>query len=240
VASPSPPTGRKAALAVVRQSAGREGRAPAAGGSKFYLLVLSCTAEDTTGVDVSSGALIRLRVPWPEGHEPDLAPFDVVEALLADDPERDDLAQPEAATAAGLPRQVGTLRGWRARRMLAKLAARPHGPLLGFLGSSAPYWEFRGLRPSVALVHPPRGPQLLHRPGDGSTWVRFGWDRDDVWLPVEDLAACRALDASRQQRLAGKPLAAALGYAPHYLLVTVSRPRQSHCFKVCSALLPKG
>ena len=32
---------------------------------------------------LASGALVRLRVPWPEGHPPDLAPFDVVEATLA-------------------------------------------------------------------------------------------------------------------------------------------------------------
>jgi hypothetical protein len=203
-------------------------------------LVLACLSEDTAGVDLASGALVRLRVPWPEGHEPDLAPFDVVEAYLADDPERDDLAQPEAATAAGLPRQVGSLRGWRARRMLARLAARPDGPLLGFLGPAAPYWEFRGLRPSVALLHPPRGPQLLRRPADGSIWVRFGWDRDDVWLPVEDQTARRALDASRQERLAGKSLASALGFAPYYLLTAVSGPRQSHCYKICTALLPRG
>jgi hypothetical protein len=202
-------------------------------------LVLACTAEDTTGIDVASGAFVRLRVPWPEGHAPDLSPFDLVKAQLAGDPERDDLAQPEAVTAAGLPRQVGTLRGFRARRLLAKLMARPDGPLLGFPGPSAPYWGFRGLRPSVALLHPERGPQLLQR-ADGSTWVRFGMRRDDVWLPVEDQEASRALVASRRDRLTGKPLESALGFAPYYVLATVSRPRDGHCYKVCAALLPRG
>src|SRR6202012_37234 len=103
---------------------------------------------------VASGAFVRIRVPWPDGHSPDLSAFDLVEAELAPDPERDDLAQPEAVTVAGLPRQVGTLRGWRARRLLAQLVARPAPPLLGFPGPSAPYWGFRGLRPSVALLHP--------------------------------------------------------------------------------------
>ena len=54
------------------------------------------------------------RVPWPAGHRPDLAPFDVVEAVLADEPERDDLAQPEAVSARGLPR------GSSLARLLAK------------------------------------------------------------------------------------------------------------------------
>ena len=235
-ARPEPPrTGRS----LVREVSRRQ-RVLTAGGGRLLLLVLASTVEDTTAVDISSGALIRLRVPWPDDHRPDLSPFDVVEATLADDPERDDLAQPEAATAGSLPRHVGTLHGWRAARMLARLAIRPDGPLLGFPGPSAPYWEFRGFRPSIAVLRPGRGPQLLRRPGDGSTWVRFGWGRDDVWLPVEDPRAWRALDASRRDRLAGKQLATALGFVPHYLLATVSRPRDGHCYKTCTALLPKG
>ena len=59
---------------------------------------------------------------------------------------------------AGLPRHVGTLRGRQVRRLLRRLAAPPDGPLLGFPGPSAPYWEFRGFRPSVALIEPTRGP----------------------------------------------------------------------------------
>ena len=210
------------------------------GGAQLHLLVLVSNWEDTTGIDLSSGALVRLRVPWPEGHEPDLAAFDVVEATLADDPERDDLAQPEAASSAGLPRQIGTLRGRRVRRLLEHLAAHPDGPLLGFPGASAPYWEFRGFRPSVALIEPTRGPQLLRRPADGSVWVRFGWKRDDIWLPVEDPHALRALDAARRERLSGRSLSAALGFAPQYLLTAISRPREGHCYKICTAILPRG
>ncbi len=232
------PEGR-GARALLRDLPRRE-RAMVAGGARLRLLVLACTPDDTTGVDLSSGALLRLRVPWPEDHEPDLAAFDVVEATLADDPEHDDLAQPEAATAAGLPRQVGTLRGRRVRRMLQRLAAPPDGPLLGFPGPAAPYWEFRGTRPSAALVVPTRGPQLIRRSADGTTWVRFGWQRDDVWLEVEDRHAARALDAARRERLSGKALETALGFAPQYLLASLSRPRDGHCYKVCSAVLPRG
>ena len=224
--------------AVLRGVARRE-RSLVVGGAELRLLVLASTQEDTIAVDLASGAVVRLRIPWPEGHEPDLQPFDVVEATLADDPERDDLAQPEAATAASLPRHVGSLRGRRARRLLSRLAVAPHGPLLGFPGPSAPYWEFRGFRPSVALIRPARGPQLIRRPGDGSTWVRFGLQRDDIWLPVEDPRTCRALDASRRVRLHGKALGTSLGFTPHYLLVAVSRPRDGHCYKICAAVLPK-
>jgi len=225
---------------LLRRSARRKERVPPSGGSTLHLLVLSSTREDTTVVDLATRTVMRVRVPWPEGHEPDIEAFDVVEVTLADDPERDDLAQPEATTVADLPRHVGTLRGRHARKLLRRLVASPDGPLLGFPGASAPYWEFRGFRPSVALIEPTRKPQLIRRQADESTWVRFGWDRDDVWLPVEDRNAARALDAARRDRLSGKSLANALGFEPQYLLVTVSRPRDGHCYKVCSAVLPDG
>jgi hypothetical protein len=215
-------------------------RADLSGGAELSLLVLASTEEDTIAIDLASGALIRLRVPWPIGHDPDLAAFDIVEVALAEDPETDDLAQPEAATAAGLPRHVGTMRARRARRRLQALVASPDGPLLGFPGNSAPYWEFRGQRPSVALLVPSRGPQFIRRAREDSTWVRFGWDRDDVWLPVESADPTRALDAARRERLSGKALATALGFRPHYLLVSLTQPRDGYCYKVCTAVLPRG
>jgi hypothetical protein len=225
---------------LVRRSARRKERVPTAGGSTLHLLVLASTLEDTTVVDLATRTVMRVRVPWPAGHEPDISTFDVVEVTLADDPERDDLARPEATTVADLPRHVGTLRGRHLRKLLRRLVASPDGPLLGFPGPSAPYWEFRGFRPSVALIEPTRRPQLIRRQADGTTWVRFGWDRDDVWLPVEDRNAARALDAARRERLSGKSLSTALGFEPQYLLVTVSPPRDGHCYKVCAAVLPRG
>ena len=136
---------------LLRRSARRKEKVPTAGGSTLHLLVLASTVEDTTVVDLATRTVMRIRVPWPEGHDPDINPFDVVEVMLADDPERDDLAQPEATTVDDLPRHIGTLRGRRLRKLLQRLVAAPDGPLLGFPGASAPYWEFRGFRPSVAL-----------------------------------------------------------------------------------------
>jgi hypothetical protein len=210
------------------------------GGAHLVLLVLSCTLEDVTALDLASGALVRLRVPWPDEHLPDLAAFDVVEAELARDPERDDLAQPEAATLSDLPRRIGTLRGRRVRHRLHAATAPERGHLLGFPGPSAPYWEFRGARPSVALIVPGYGPQLLRRQADGSVLVRFGWEREDVWLPLVDVTALRALRTARSDRLSGKQLATALGFRPHYLLTALSAPIDGHCYKLCTAILPHG
>jgi hypothetical protein len=209
-------------------------------GARLLVLVLSCSVDDTIGVDLASSAMVRLRVPWQASAMPDLAAFDVVEATLSSDPERDDTAQPEAVTLDHLPRLVGSLRGGAVRRRLRRLQAPPDGPLLGFRGPSAPYWELRGDRPSVGLIVPERGPQVLRRRDDGTTWVRFGWERDDVWMALEDRHAVRALDAARRERLSGKELAVALGFKPRYLLTALSQPVDGHCYKLCVGILPKG
>lgn len=202
-------------------------------------LVLACGAQDTTGVDLATGALVRLRIGWEHGRSADLSPFDVVDATWADDPEQDDLAQPEAVTVAGMPERVGTLHGRRARRVVRRLVAPTEPHVLGFPGTSAPYWEFRGMRPSVALVVPSRGPVLFRRRADGSVWTRFSTGRSDNWLPVEDRRAMAALWAARRDRLSGKALASALGFRPHFLVVVLSTPRGGHCYKTVAAILPR-
>jgi hypothetical protein len=209
-------------------------------GTTMHGLVLGSTNESTTVIELASGALVRWRIPWPAGDVTDLAAFDVVEGQLSEDLERDDLAQPEAITLAELPRRLGTYRGRRVRRWLEALATPSDGPLFGFRGPSAPYWEFRGERPSVALIAADRGPQLLRRHEDGSTWVRFGWYGDDVWLVCEDVYAVRTMEATRRTTLAGKDLSTALGFRPTYVLTTLSAPIDGHCYKSCTGLLPRG
>jgi hypothetical protein len=202
-------------------------------------MVLACGTDDTTAVDIASGAIVRLRIAWTDERGADLSPFDVIEAAWAEDPERDDLAQPEALTVAGLPARVGTLRGRRARRVIRHLVAPEEPHLLGFPGTSAPYWEFHGMRPSVALVVPRRGPVLFRRAADGTVWARFSAARSDNWLPVEDRRAVAALWSSRRDRLSGKDLSTALSFRPHFIVVALSRPRDGHCYKTVTAILPR-
>ena len=216
------------------------GRLHVLGGEVLTMVVLASSLDDTVVVDLESGALVRLRGPWPVHYEPDLEAFDIVEVDVAEDPQRNDPAHPEAITVMSLPRKVGMLRGRQIKPMLAELAAPHDGSLFGFRGTSAPYWELRGDYPSVALITPSRGPQLLRRRDDDSTWVRFGWGSEDVWMPMDGRTGRRVLDAARRERLAGKELATALGFRPWYLLTTLSKPRDGHCYKMVSALLPKS
>jgi len=80
----------------------------------------------------------------------------------------------------------------------------------------------------------------LRRHEDGSTWVRFGWFGDDVWLVCEDAYAVRTIEATRRTSLAGKDLATSLGFRPTYVLTTLSQPIDGHCYKSCTGLLPRG
>ena len=217
----------------------RARRLPAKAPATTRCMVLSCSPDDTVAVEFATGAIIRLRVDWGEGREPDFTPFEVVDAVLAGDLQRDDLAQPEAVSVEGVPEHVGELGGRRARRVLRHLVAPTEQHLLGFPGTSAPYWQFRGMRPSVALVVPSRGPLLFRRRTDDSIWVRFGWPRSDNWLPVEDRRAMAALWATRRDRLSGKDLANALGFRPHFLVVALSKPVGGHCYKTVTAILPR-
>lgn len=220
-----------------RHARARRGSSSSRGTHRF--MVLACGSEDIAAVDLSSGAMVRLRIDSSESPDLSLAPFDVVDAELAADPQRDDLAQPEAVSIEGLPEPVGTLKGRRARKILRHLVAPAEQHLLGFPGSSAPYWEFGGMRPSLAVVVPSRGPLLFRRKADDGVWARFGWPRSDNWLAVEDRRAVAALWASRRDRLSGRELAKALGFRPQFIVVTLSRPRDGHCYKTVAAILPK-
>ncbi len=202
------------------------------------LLVLASGPDDLTAVELRNGAFVRLRTGDGLLEEGAFLPYDVIDAVWADDPQRDDMAQPEAVSLAGPPALAGALRGRRARGLLKSLVAPPQQQLLGFTGSAAPYWEFHGMRPSVALVVPSRGPALFKR-DDTSVWARFGWPGSDHWLPVEDRRALTCMWAASRDRLSGRALAGALGYRPHFVLVTLSRPRQGHCYKTVAALLPR-
>jgi hypothetical protein len=216
----------------------RHRRLPAPERGARRCVVLSSGPDDLTAVELRSGAFVRLRTQPGVVDEGAFLAYDVIDALWAEDPQRDDMAQPEAVNVASPPALVGRMRGRRARRLLKSLVAPPQQQLLGFTGAAAPYWEFHGMRPSVALVVPSRGPGLFRR-ADGSVWARFGWPGSDHWLPVEDRRALACMWASNRERLAGRGLAGALGYRPHYVLLTVSRPRQGHCYKVVAALLPR-
>ena len=61
-----------------------------------------------------------------------------------------------------------------------------------------------------------------------------------VVVGTTEVMAHPVLDAARRDRLQGKDLASALGFKPHYLVASVSRPRDGHCYKTIRGLVPRG
>jgi len=215
--------------------------APRPPGTQRYLVLGAGAGEDdVVAVDLATDVLVRLNGGLPALPDGTIRPFDVVDGSLSPAGTIDDPARPEAVLIAGPLVRAGTARGRRVRRLLSRIEAPPDTHLLGFPGSSWPYWEFRGGRPSIAVVTPSRGPLLFARAEDATTWVRFGWYRTDNWLPVQDPAAQAALASTRRRRLSGKHLTNALGFRPEYLVVAVSRPRQGYCSKSVLAILPRS
>jgi len=243
------PTGRSARTRSRRRAAG--GAAPARpasshrlaarppGTSRFLVLGAGELSDDIVALDLDTGVLARLHGGLPCLPDGTVEPFDVVDGLVDMHGTIDDPARPEARMVVGQLVRAGTSRGRAVRRLLRGTVAPAEPHLLGFPGSTWPYWELHGGRPSVAIVAPTRGPMLFLRSEDSTCWVRFGWHRTDNWLPVQDRRAVAALTASGRRRLAGKALAAALGFRPAYLVVAVGRPRSGYCTKTVLSILPR-
>ena len=160
---------------------------------------------------------------------------------LAGDPERDDPAQPEAVTIDHRPRLVGSApRRGAVRRPSPSTPGAPRtARCSGSAGPSAPYWELRGHRPSVALVVPKHGPQLLRRatttrPGCASagTATTCGWRSSRPTRPGPSTRA-------RRERLREGARHRPRLPAPVSWSASPSRV-DGHCYKVCSAVLPRG
>jgi len=210
------------------------------GTERFLVLGAGSGEDDIVALDLATDVMVRLHGGLPPLPDGTIQPFDVVDGAPSAAGALDDPARPEAILLTGPLTRAGIARGRQVHRLLQRVVAPPEPHLLGFPGSSWPYWEFRGGHPSVAVVVPSRGPMLFQRSEDSTAWVRFGWYRTDNWLPVQDPAAQAALASGRRRRLTGKHLTAALGFRPAYLVVAVSRPRDGYCSKSVVAMLPRS
>lgn len=203
-------------------------------GSTLDLMVLADGPEGCAAVDVRSGSLVR--ATYPGRLERPLTAFDIVRAVLAEDPDGPDPTQPEAVALATTPELVGRMRGRRARRLLGPLALPAGADPFGFPGSATPYWLVPGDRPSLALLRPQSGPVLSV--AEGVLMCRFGWRSVDLELPVVDRVARRALAAVGAARLGGQLLSSALGFSPSQLVLALTTPHEGRCYKVVAGLLP--
>ena len=204
-------------------------------GTALALMVLCDGPEGCAAVDVSSGALVRARYTEPAAAP--LAPFDLVRAVIGEDPDCPDPTQPEAVALAGAPERAGRLRRRQVRRLVAPLLLPAGEQPFGFPGSAAQYWTVPGDRPSLAVLAPPRPPVVRDR-GNGDVACRFGWGPVDLELPVAHQPVRRSAAGSRSL-LTGTELGQLLGFPPDLLVLALSDPQDGRCYKVVAGFLPR-
>jgi hypothetical protein len=232
---------RRHALVAYRKLAPGTSREHKAGGS-IRCLVLASGPEEWAGVDLRSGAIVRLHpgaaASFAERADEPVAALDVVELRLAEDPDPLDPGRPEAVVPVGLPTRRGRRRTRQARRVLRSLVpSSDPRPLLGVIGPSAPYADLEGAKPSVVLVRPDRRPEIVAT--DGAVWCSFGLSGADERLPVADARAVAAACAIPGTVLSAAGIAAMIGHPVHYLLVALLPPRGGHASKAVIGLLPR-
>lgn len=207
-------------------------------GAELYVLALAVGRRACVGVDLESGAFVRVHQPADAaGGTAGIAPLDVARGRLAD---RDHPAQeqPESVVVDAPLERVGSLRGRRAERYLRPLLHPRSQPILGFAAPAVPFWTLQGDRPSVALLEPERSPVVVLTE-DGMR-CRFPWQGRVVELPLDDHRLLGRLEWTSGSRLGGPYLAHLLGFEPARLVVALSNPVAGHCYKVAAGFVPRG
>lgn len=205
-------------------------------GTTLSLMVLADGPEGCAAVDVSSGALVRAH--YRRDPAPALDPFDLVRAVIAEDPDCPDPTQPEAVSLLEPPQRVARVRRRQVRRLVAPLLLPRGEQPFGFSGSAAQYWTVPGDRPSLAVLEPHRPPAVRVR-GEREVLCRFGWGNVDLELPVADTAVRRTLLTGDWPVLSGTGFRQALGFEADLLVLALSAPQDGRCYKVVAGFLPR-
>ncbi len=206
-------------------------------GAGLDLVVLDSRPGECSGIDMDSGAFVRGHWPSAIDVAEFAAPYRVGHAVIGDDDAPPDPSRPEAVPFTGPPEPGRRISNRRMRTYLEALMAPTRIPLLGFLGPSIRFWQMSGTHPSLSLLRPTQGPQLLV---DGDTVrARFEWDGLEHSLVVSNERARSVALGFGAPRCSGDALATALGYRPRYLLISLTKPQDGYCHKAVGAILPK-
>ncbi len=193
------------------------------------LLVLAVEPDHCAGIDLASGALIRVWTTDPI--DPAIGPYDVVSGSAAAG-ERwrlPDPTQPEAVVLVGAPTVTGRMGGRRAERYLRKVLHPAGQPLLGFHGPAIPFWQRTGDHPSVALIEPEGGAMVVRQ--RSRLLCRLKWRGHVLQLPCVDARAGRLLASTGRTWLeTGRT---------DRLLLALTPPVAGHCHKVVAGVVPR-
>jgi hypothetical protein len=206
-------------------------------GTAMHVLVLSPSPTRTIGVDLASGAFVRMDHPAPQGDRAKLAPRwrDVAIGRVGEGMHAD-LPTPREAVALQHPlRTVGKMSTRKTDRILRPLQHNPGRALLGCEGPAIPIWAL-GTTPAVTIVEPDGG--LYLDVGATGVWAMFGWKGYTHRVRVEDRRVMARLDWFPPTPVSASGLGTTLGFIPRRMLMTYTDPIQGYCYKTVTALLP--
>jgi hypothetical protein len=197
-------------------------------GTTLRLMVVATGERHCIGVDLASGAMVRAWSSQPVDSR--LQPYDLVEVVVADDPDLvPDPAQPEAVVIAGGPRLTGRVTGRPAQRLIRPLLHPESTPLLGFHGPTVTFWERRPDHPSVALAEP-QAPLVVTAEPEG-LWCHFPWDGRPQVLACSDPRLAASLYRARTTMTQVRE--------GTHVVVALQPPVDGYCHKVVEALVPR-
>jgi hypothetical protein len=202
-------------------------------GARLDALVLGRIGNEVIGVDLASGAFVRIAGEIDDA----VKSYDVVRAEVGGAETMCSPYAPEAVDAAGTVGVVGHMGGRRVERMLRTLTDPVSGQLLGFAGPGRPWWTLEADRPSVALLTPSVGPLIT---GDGVDFrCRFAWNGRVHELPLLDVSITKALGNHGTWQAGPDDIGRMLGRKANRLVVVLGPPSQGHCYKVVAGILTK-
>jgi hypothetical protein len=206
-------------------------------GDRLACLVIGRLETEWIGVDLGSGAFVRvvgaLGVELPPIGGPSL----IVEIRVGLDPDPADPARTESVVPATDPVRVGNASNRVVRRLLHRLSApeRRGATVLGTRGPSIAYVDLDGSTPSLTLLEVPTKSLELIARDSGDVVLGFGWGGTHHLITVADQEWREIARTSRRAR-AGV-VAVELGRRTAFVLIGLGPIEQGHARKVVLALL---
>lgn len=218
-------------------------------GTALRLLVLAITPREWIGVDLGSGAFVRVQLSArsesesdePQGGPAALRPqsFDIIALELAGRESPQDPARPEAVLQRGEPTLLGRPRRRRVRRYLRWISVheRAGAVVLGTRGPSLAYVDVDSSAPSVELLYLGRRNLALQRL-DEEVRLKFSFAGIAQSLPVAGASLSDLAPSSPKASLGRQELIHLLGYKPEFVLVALGDVRAGHVPKMLFCVLP--
>jgi hypothetical protein len=201
--------------------------------------VLSRGHDEWVGVDLATGAFVRV----PGGID---APIDdeahsglVVEFVLATSEESPDPSRPELVIPATVPAVIATSRPRTMRKFLGRLVTPESNgaTILGTRGPSIAFFDLDGTAASVQLLAVASKNLELLVNERGEPVCAIAWGGATQRIRVADDRIARAAAASAPRALRGPQITAALGARPGFVLVGLGPVTGGHASKLVLALL---